>query len=360
MKNIVAMYQNAKRVFFEEVKDIPDALKKTFEYYSKQGKKIEEESAIFAIRIYFIEIDNSKKNDYKVKIMAINGKGNKILSDIATCWKFLGNYKGTKIEIETCDSKDITYHIWEVVEYLLGQNNKNTIKDLDFSLQVKTKKDKDYNQKQKLILFFSKKENCGKLWKYQELRDAMTKDNLAMIGRGIEGERPREFRYDLGYPFITSEQDKNVPDGYCKVEFPFPTMPRNERRMATANLEKDDWTELLEILKKEPKKLRCFECGLFEGEANKIGQKTKFEKGHLETHSSGGDVGKENITAICKYCNSEQKNVFSYDKVTGKKIYHLIPFLKNRNYEEKIEALKYLMNHLKKEDVEKIRKEILK
>ncbi|MCX6746869.1 MAG: hypothetical protein NTU63_01910 [Candidatus Pacearchaeota archaeon] len=360
MDNLIAMYQNGRRILFQKVADIPEAIAKAKEYFSKQGKKIEDETKIFSIRMYFIEIDDEDKKNYKVLINSVNPEGKKINQDTAVCWKFDGTYKGITIKIQTFDKKDITYHIWEVIEYLLKEDNTKTISNLKFNLDVKTKKGEDYNQKQKLILFFSKKENCGKLWKYEEARKAMSKAGFAMVGRGIEGERPREFRYDLGYPFITSEQNKNVPDGSFMVEFPFPTMPRNERRNANVSLEKDDWSELLEILKKEPKKLRCFECGLFEGETNKIGQTTKFEKGHLATHSSGGDVSKGNITAICKYCNSEQKNVYSWDKITGKKIYHLVPFLKNRNYEEKLEALKYLMNHLKKEDVDKIAKEILK
>ena len=131
-------------------------------------------------------------------------------------------------------------------------------------------------------------------------------------------------------------------------------MVRNERRNANISLNKEDWSELLSILKKDSKKLRCFWCGLFEDETNKIGQKTKFEKGHLIAHlSAGGDASKENITAICKYCNSLQKDIFSYDTNTGKKIYHIIPFLKNQQYKEKMEAIQFLLKHLKKEDIKK-------
>jgi len=358
MVNLVAMYQNAKRVLFEEVKNPIEAINKTADYYLKQGKDIKKECTIFAIRTYFIQIDDKGKKDYTVRITCMNGEGKMINPETAVCWNFSGEYKGTKIKIQTYDKKDITYHIWEVVEYLLAEDNKKTINDFNFSIDVKTKKGEEYNQKQKLILFFSRKENCGKLWKYQAAREAMAKAGLDMVGRGIEGERPREFRYDLGYPFITSEQDKNVPDGSFIVRYPFPTMPRNERRNATVGLEKKDWAELMSILSGNTKLLRCFECGLFEGESNKIGQKTKFEKGHLQTHSSGGNVSGENITAICKYCNSEQKNIFSYDQSTGKKVYHLIPFLKTRDYNDKKEALKYLAQHLKKEDVKKIIKEL--
>lgn len=355
--NKVLVYQNSQRKLFDNADSPADCINKAEEFYKKQGTTLNKASSDYAVRIYYVEIDNSNKKDLKATITAIANSGKPQNKDKAVIWNLSGKYQGIKLSLIAIDKKDITYHIWEMVEYLLGKENKNIIDNLEFSLKVKMKGN-EYNQKQKLILFFSKRGNWGKLWKYEDARQAMAKEGLAMVGRGIEGERPREFRYDLGYPFITSEQDKNVPDGFFKVDFPFPTMPRNERRMATSQLDKNDWSELLDILKKDTKRLRCFECGLFEEETNKIGQKTKFEKGHLQTHSSGGNVSKENITAICKYCNSEQKNVYSYDSITGKKVYDIIPFLKARDYSEKKNALKYLLKHIKKEDVEKILKEI--
>lgn len=356
----VLLYQNAQRKLFDDAKDEKDATKKVEDYYSSNNSSLEDASKIYSVRIYFVDV-SKKGNKLEATIYSVSNSGKMINPEKSTSWTFKGRYEDKEILIKTFDKKDITYHLWEILEYLLEKENKNIIEDLDFTLEVKTKDNsKEYNQKQKLILFFSKKGNWGRLWKYEEVREAMKKEGLDMIGRGIEGERPREFRYDLGYPFITSEQDKDVPDGFFRMDFPFPNQPRNERRMATTQLEKEDWTELLEILKKAPKKLRCYECGLFEDETNKIGQKTKFEKGHLQTHSSGGDVSEENIVAICKYCNSEQKNVYSYDSGTGKKNYHVVPFLKNRNYAEKIEALNYLVKHMKSEDVLNLVKTISK
>ena len=355
----ILLYQYAEQKLCESVKDGKEGITKIEEYYQQEGEDLEEIAKKYSIRIYFVKIIKNTDKEKEAEITCISNKGIPLNKNKAVRWRFKGKYEGTNIEIRTIDKKDITYHIWEVLEFLLEKENKNVIEDLEFELSVQTKDNKPFGEKQKLILFFSKKGNWGRLWTYDEARKEMRKAGLAMRGRGIEGERPREFRYDLGYPFITSEQDKDVPDGSFRMDFPFPNQPRNERRNATINLEKSDWTELLKILKKEPKKLRCFECGLFEGETNKIGQKTKFEKGHLKAHLSGGDVSKENITAICKYCNSKQKDIYSYDAVTGKKVFHIIPFLKNRNYKDKKEALKYLMRHLKKVDVERIAKEIL-
>ncbi len=358
--NKVLLYQNAQQKLFESVKDKGEAIDKIKEFYEKLGTSLEETVKNYSIRIYFVEILNNDTKNKEVKIISLSTEGTAINEQTAVIWKFKARYKGVSILIQSIDTKDITYNIWEVLEYLLQKENKNIIDDLDFNLDVKPKQKGKYTEKQKLILFFSKKGNWGKLWTYDEAREEMLKEGLSMSGRGIEGERPREFRYDLGYPFITSEQDKDVPDGSFRMDFPFPNQPRNERRNANIHLSKEDWSELLELLKKEPKKLRCYECGLFEGESNKIGQKTKFEKGHLQAHLSGGDVSKENITAICKYCNSEQKDIYNYDIVTGKKVFHIIPFLKNKTYKEKLSALKFLMHHLKKEDVKRIAREILK
>ncbi len=357
--NRVLLYQNAQQKLFESVNGLGEAIEKVKNFYKKQSDSLENVLKGYSVRIYFCEILRNTNAKKEVRISSISENGTALDKSKAIVWEFAGKYKGTSIMIESIDKKDITYTIWETLEYLFGKKNKDMIKDLSFELKVKTKNNEPYGEKQKLILFFSKKGNWGRLWTYDEARKAMQKAKLSMSGRGIEGERPREFRYDLGYPFITSEQDKEVPDGSFRMDFPFPNQPRNERRNATINLEKSDWTELLDLLKKEPKKLRCYECGLFEGESNKIGQTTKFERGHLQGHLSGGSISKENITALCKYCNSEQKDIYSYDKITGKKIFHLIPFLKNRDYQEKKEALRFLMKHLKREDVERISREIL-
>jgi len=357
--NRVLLYQNAQQKLFDSAKDEKEAIQKVNEFYKKENTSLDEVSKNYSIRVYLVELVKNEQKDKEAKIISLSTKGKPINEETAVVWIFKGKYNGINILIKAIDTKDITYTIWEVLEYLLQKESKNVIDNLEFNLNVKTKQNGKYTEKQKLILFFSKKGNWGKLWKYDEARKAMQKEGLAMSGRGIEGERPREFRYDLGYPFITSEQDKDVPDGSFRMDFPFPNQPRNERRNANVHLSKDDWSELLGLLKKEPKKIRCYECGLFEEETNKIGQKTKFEKGHLISHLSGGDVSKVNITAICKYCNSEQKNIYSYNLETGKKIYHTIPFLKSRDYKEKISVLKYLLEHMKKEDVKKLIKDLV-
>lgn len=352
----VLMFQNAQQKLFKPANNVPDCLIKVRAFFEEQGKNYDGILKAFAIRIYIVHIAEDDDGVTNCKITSILPTGKVQNEEKAVIWKFQGTYKNRKIYIKLIDKKDVLYAIWDMLEHILGQSNIETIKDLTFDLNVDSKNE-EYTSKQRLGLFFSKPGNWGRLWKYSELRAAMSKEGLAMEGRGIEGERPREFRYDLGYPFLTNEQDKNVPDGSCICKYPFPTMSRNERRNATTNLSKEDWSELVGILQKDPKRLRCYECGLFEEETNKIGQKTKFNKGHLEAHLAGGDVSDENITAICQYCNSEQRDMFNYDKDTGKKIYNTIPFLKERDYATKIKAFIYLLEHLKSEDCKRIIRE---
>ena len=351
------MYENGNIKLFTETKDAEDCVKQTKSYYTNLGTPFEEKAKAYSIRIYFVEINERIKNNINCEIISVlhNAKTQNIKT--AVVWQFKSEYKDKKIQIRLTDKMDILYAIWDVFEKIMGQENTKTIKELKFNFVVTPKVSTDgYTSKQRLTLFFSKEGNWGKLWKYTDLRIAMAKAGLAMEGRGIEGERPREFRYQLGYPFITNETDKNIKDGHCIVHFPFPTLPRNERRNPNMNLDKDDWSDLLEILKREPKKLRCYECGLFEEEKNKVGQSTKFQKSHLESFLTGssGDASKENIVAICQYCNSKQKNLFNYDKHTGKKLYNCVEFMKVRDHNTKLEVLTFLIKTLKKEDIKKI------
>lgn len=204
--NRVLLYQNAEPKLFDTVKNLGEAIIKVGDYYKKLKTSLEEVSKGYSLRIYFVEIIKNTDKEKEAKIISISPEGIPVDEEKAIKWTLNGEYKGTKIIIESFDKKDITYTIWETLEFLLGKENKNIIEDLDFKLQVRTKNGSGYSEKQKLILFFSKKGNWGRLWTYDEAREAMRKERLEMSGRGIEGERPREFRYDLGYPFITSVQ----------------------------------------------------------------------------------------------------------------------------------------------------------
>ena len=355
------MYENGNKKLFAETKNADDCIKLVKQYYNKLGISFEERAIAFSIRIYIVEITEKDKWNTFCEIISLGHNSKIQKAETAVVWEFMGHYKNKTVQIKLTDKKDMLYAIWDLFEIIIGQKNIEIVKDLKFEITVKPKpKTKGgYTSQQRLTLFFSKEGNWGRLWKYDDLRAAMSQEGLAMQGRGIEGERPREFRYVLGYPFITNETDKNIKDGHCIVHYPFPTLPRNERRNPNTNLDKEDWSELLGILGKDAKRLRCFECGLFEDEKNKVGQLTKFQKSHLESFltSNSGDASKDNIVAICQHCNGQQKNKFNYNKDTGKKIYNYVEFIKPINKDEKLKVLNFLISTLETKDVIKIIKE---
>lgn len=306
----------------------------------------------------FQEVVTKENSSYTVKMYRINNAGKRVdvEANKTKQWGIDLTYKTINIQSDLYDKTDVTiYVLWESIKRILKIDLDQNLRDLNFTVKLKKG---DLTLKGKFILFFSKTENCGRFWKYGELNEAMDRVGLKFTGaRGIGGERPRECRYALGYDWRTNDQDKNVPDGSCMVGSPFPFGRRNERRQSAYNLEKKNWNNLKDELNKNPKRLRCFVCGLFEGEVNHIGQKTVFQKGHGLSHLSGGKVTQDNLVAICRYCNSEQKDIYDIDLKSGKKTYRVIPFLKNRSVREKREAFKYLVKHLKKEDVDKMKRE---
>lgn len=352
------MYENGNKKLFEDVNNEIDSIRLVEKYYSKNGIDFKERAEAFSIRIYFVIIQKQDNQNVYCEINSLSHNAKFLNKDKAVEWNFLGQYKDRISHIRLIDKKDMIYTIWDMFEIINNKNNIDIINNLKFEIEVKPKPKTrgGYTSQQRLALFFSKKGNWGKIWKYDDLRSAMAKEGLAMQGRGIEGERPREFRYILGYPFITNETDKNIKDGHCIVRYPFPTLPRNERRNPNVNLEKSDWSELFNILKKDIKRLRCFECGLFEDEVNKTNQRTKFQKSHLESFltSNSGDASKDNIVAICQHCNGKQGNTYNYEKNTGKKIYNYVEIIKKTNKYEKLRVLEFLVSTLETHEVIKI------
>ena len=309
-----------------------------------------------AIRIFKEKIsksDDGKQIEIEILHVTKEGKIADIRRNKLKHWSIEVEHKGTLVRGNLYDKSDATvYVLWESIQKNLGINLHKNIKDLRYKIDLVSG---DPTLKGKFILFFSDPSNCGKIWKYGELNEAMDKRGLKLGGlRGIGGERPRECRYALGYDWRTNDQDKNIPDGSCYVGSPFPFGPRNERRAAAYSLQKEDWSELHSILTRNPTRLRCIVCGLFDGETNHIGQKTTFQIGHGTAHLSGGKVSEDNIVSICKYCNGEMGNIVNIDAESGKKSYNIIPFIKKRSSDEKVEALKYLLTHLNKKIVTKV------
>lgn len=250
------------------------------------------------------------------------------------------------------------YIIWDEIVKLTKLDLDKEIQDINFQVINHCG---EQTQHSRLIEFFSDVNNCNKIWKYSELNEEMEKKNLKLVGRGIEGERPREFRYMMGYEFITSEKDRNVPEACCKVISPFPTKNRNERRNADVDLTKKDWSETLGILNKNILQLRCVFCGRFENETNRIGQKTKFQKGHLTSHLSGGDVSEKNIIEICQYCNTFLSDYFDIELENFKLSVNPFKAVEKSSKKIRTEVLEQLITkNFKKEEIQKILDSILK
>ena len=349
------VYQNGRPLV-----KIYDSFDKILSFLDKKFKSRKYWQQNLIVRIYKVEKKINKKISLDISILnnkGINRKENKCNWTVS----FYHKKKSLSIQARLWDRKiqmKTIYVIWDEIRSLCKFDLDKEINNIEFEVSnssgVQT-------QHSKLVEFFSKKENCNKLLKYSDITKKMTKLNLGMVGRGIEGERPREFRYSMGYQFITNDKDKSIPSRFCKVLSPFPTKNRNERRAAIADLEKKDWTETLEILKKNKKRLRCFFCGRFEGEKNRIGQKTIFQKGHLKSHLSEGDTSKENIIEQCQYCNTFLSNYFDFEPETLKVLINAEKAVEKANKKTKIKILENLLNkQIDKKDLKKILNDVFK
>jgi len=204
-----------------------------------------------------------------------------------------------------------------------------------------------------LIKFFSIPENCNKLFTNTELNSKIKTDQ-----RGIGGERPREFRYMMGYDFRSNYIDPEIPNGRYVCKYPFPVLTRSERRsplLEFSGVTEIKANEIIKLLSSKVMPVRCFECGYFEGEINKFGKRTRIEEGHAKSFTRGGTGEKKNFVPLCTQCNKEQFDFYDYAP-DGKKIYFPLNVVKKANTRTKTEILAYLLNNLRKDDLMKILK----
>ena len=351
------IYQNGKPSHLLENQN---DFKKILDFLDRNYKSREFWENNLIIRIYKA-ITYESNNETLIEISSVNKKGIDKKNSHPN-WTINFSYKKIiNIKAKLWDRKiqmKTIYVLWDCIRRKCNFDLDKEIKNIEFEVINSSGKQ---TQHSKLVEFFSKKENCNILLKYSEVTKMMTNIGLVMVGRGIEGERPREFRYAMGYEFITNDKDKSVPSKYCKVLSPFPTQNRNERRAANADLEKKDWSETFEILKKNTKQLRCFYCGRFEGETNRIGQKSIFQKGHLKSHSSEGDTSDNNIIEQCQYCNTFLSDYFDFDPDTLKATVNAEKAVEKTDYKTKIKILDNLLTkQIDKNNLEKILKKFLK
>lgn len=124
--------------------------------------------------------------------------------------------------------------------------------------------------------------------------------------RGWGGERPREVYYKLGFPFKTSKLNKSLSNRERIFECPFPIELINPTRKAI----------IVDTVKKG---IKCFTCGIQEGEKDKFGKIVHFEKGHYEAHINGGDT---RAGYQCKWCNTMYKDYINWNPETGKIVFN--------------------------------------
>ena len=338
------------------------SFEKVTSYLSTKYKSAEAWQKNIITRIYFREII-TREDLTIINIVKVNNKNGK-LEDYSTSiarWKVIFKYKNLyNITAQIFDKTQMKtiYIIWDEIVKFTKLNLDEEIKNLDFKVINVCGEQTEHSR---LVEFFSDTNNCNKIWNYSKLNLEMEKKKLKLVGRGIEGERPREFRYMMGYQFITSEKDRNVLEACCKVISPFPTKNRNERRNADVDLIKKDWSETLNILNKNILQLRCIFCGRFENETNRIGQKTKFQKGHLTSHLSGGDVSEKNIIEICQYCNTFLSDYFDIELENFKLSVNPFKAVEKSSKKIRIEVLEQLITkNFKKSEIQKILDDILK
>ena len=85
--------------------------------------------------------------------------------------------------------------------------------------------------------------------------------------------------------------------------------------------------------------IKCFTCGLKEGEQNIFGNISNFEKGHFDPHINGGNVLSGNQ---CKWCNSFYKDKITWNAKTGKPIFNSYAILRDTSKNKIIQNLKKL------------------
>ncbi len=299
---------------------------------------------------YFI---NHVQNKKEIRVEFINNtflkpKTLELAWEIEVEFKDVNENYNIKLFHKKNQGNKLIVFLWDIMDEITKKSCKEEC-DIRDNLKFKITHYSKKTSHAVLTLFFQNKKNC-KLWNYKDLDSEIKKQlNLEFRDyedRGLGGERPREWKKHMGYEWITSEKNREVPDGFVQILSPIPTKDRNERRNATSELKKEDWSDVYKILKKNTKQLRCFNCGRFEGEINRINEKTTFQKGHLQSVESGGKNEKENILSQCQYCNNTLNDYFDFDKDTLKMRPNPIKAVEKQDQETRIEILKQILSRM--------------
>ena len=224
------------------------------------------------------------------------------------------------------------HHVYVILQFVM---KKSTLIDLSkhywdyskWSVNISSKKKiPDWAKILKCILNLN---NYNTVMNIQELEDLVKLNDK----RGWGGERPREIFYKFGFPLYTPKTKKYLKNRERLIECPFPICKINPNRKA--------------IIMKSLTEVKCFTCGLKEGEISIFGNICNFEKGHFDPHILGGA---EKAAHQCKWCNSFYKDKITWNSETGKPIFNSYGILRDAPKNEIIEHLKQL--GFKPEDLE--------
>lgn len=222
-------------------------------------------------------------------------------------------------------SNDI-HHIYVVLQYIM---NKTTLLDLskyewDYSKwKFKISHNKDLPSWAIVLNFLLNLKEYNKPFNIKTLE--LNKKYPLPDARGWGGERPREQVYKKGFPLYTSATKKSLKNCERLFECPFPICRINPDRKA--------------VVSDVSSTLKCFTCGVKEGEKDKFGKEVSFEKGHYDPHILGGA---ETAGNQCKWCNSFYKDKVIWNLDTGKPKFNSYAIMRDASKNEIIKNLKLL------------------
>jgi len=217
------------------------------------------------------------------------------------------------------------HHIYVVLQDKMKKNTINELSECtwDYTLwNVKISSDKKLPDWANILnCLLNLCENFNKPLDIKTLEESV----LLNDKRGWGGERPREVYYKLGFPLYTPKTNKQLKLSERLFECPFPICRINPERKA--------------IVSDTSIEMKCFTCGLKEGETNIFGNICNFEKGHFDPHINGGDVLSGNQ---CKWCNSFYKDKITWNAKTGKPTFNVYAILRDAPVDEVKKHLKTL------------------
>ena len=224
-----------------------------------------------------------------------------------------------------CITANNIHHIYVIFQHIKAKNTLVDLSNYDWNYSkwnVEISSDKKLPDWAKILnCLLNLGEKFNKPLLIRELDEIVSLNDK----RGWGGERPREVYYKMGFPLYTPKTKKSLKNSERLFECPFPICRINPKRQA--------------IVSEICTEMKCFTCGLKEGEKNIFGNICHFEKGHFDPHINGGNVLSGNQ---CKWCNSFYKDKITWNADTGKPTFNAYAILRDSPKSDIIHHLKTL------------------